>query len=408
MKVGFFLHFDFTMEGMLFNELRCYNTIFNNPNIEKIYIFDYKGKYAHMCKDFDFEYTRVLVSNVSDVEKFKKVDLLFTWDWYQDFFAGTISPKAVDLYKIMSKVSNEFNLKTYFRICDSKHFMKDYKYMITDRANDTPSGRKFAERNAGLLHALDDIQNINYENVYFLCNGSRTVSDWSWVTLTHSMPFLEKAYVQEHSVYLSDDILFRYEECYEQMNHLRGDTEKIDMLYHVGNLNGGKVKKLKAAMKNSEIDLFLRTPARSINNGLRKTTQIKMHEEPIYRDQMYTELNQYAAYLFVGKGDDVSYYFNKTLYDASIGRTVFLIYGDIDKENIYHELSDYVFNNATELKEKYEWIKENYQSHLDKQRDVLIRNLSTEAMDIFLDETEHLLSTNKNRERLLEYIDKEK
>lgn len=41
MKVGFFLHFDFTLKGMHFNELKCYNTIFNHPNIEKIYIFDY-------------------------------------------------------------------------------------------------------------------------------------------------------------------------------------------------------------------------------------------------------------------------------------------------------------------------------------------------------------------------------
>jgi len=119
---------------------------------------------------------------------------------------------------------------------------------------------------------------------------------------------------------------------------------------------------------------------------------------------MYRELNKYNAYLFVGKGDDISYYFNKTLYDASIGRTVFLIYAKVDEENIYHELSDYVFNDAKELKEKYEWIKVDYQAHLDKQREVLLRNLSTEAMEIFDDETEHLLSSSKNRERLLGYI----
>ncbi len=403
MKVGFFLHFDFTLEGMLFNELKCYNTIFNNPNIEKIYIFDYKGKYSRMCKDFDFEYTRVLVNNISDVEKFKKVDVLFTWDWYQDFFAVVISPKALDVYKIISKITNDFDQKVYFRICDVKHFMKDYKLMINDRANETPSGQKFAERNAKLLHVLDDTPVMNYENVYFMCNGSRTVNDWSWRTLTHSMPFLEKEYIQEHSVYLSDDILFRYEECYEQMSDL-DINNKIDTLYHVGNLNSGKVKKLKAVMKTSELELFLRTPKRSINNGLKNVPMIKMHEEPIYRDEMYRELNKYNAYLFVGKGDDVSYYFNKTLYDASIGRTVFLIYSKVDDENIYHELSDYVFNDAKELKEKYEWIKDDYKVHLDKQREVLLRNLSTEAMEIFNDETKQLLSTYTNRERLLGYI----
>jgi hypothetical protein len=383
MKIGLFLHFDFSMKGMLFNELKCYNTIFNNPAIEKIYIFDYRGKYADMCKDFDFEYTRVLVNGFDDTEKFNKADIIFTWDGYQDFFAGVISPKALDVYKIMSKVTNELNKKVYFRICDSKHFMKDYKVMIADRNSDTESGRKFAERNALLINKLDDTPTINYENAYYLCNGSRTIADWSWVTLTHSMPFLTKEYVQSHTVYMSDDILFRYEECYNEFNNLSGDSSKIDMLYHVGNLNAGKVRKIKEVMKTSSIPLTLRTAPRSINNGIKKLTNVSMIEEPIYREDMYKELNNYFAYLFVGKGDDISFYFNKTLYDASIARTVFLIYGKVDSENIYRDLSDYVFNNAEELRVKYEWIKENYNHHLEIQRKVLIDNLSTETMEIF-------------------------
>lgn len=382
MKVGFFLHFDFTMEGMLFNELRCYNTIFNNPNIEKIYIFDYRGKYSNMCKDFDFEYTRVIVNRYNDVEKFKKVDILFTWDWYQDFFAGVISPKAVDLYKILSTITNDQDLKVYFRICDSRHYMKDYKQMILDRKSDDDSGRKFAERNHLLINSLDNVPFANYENIYFLCNGSREVSDWSWITLTKSMPFLEKEYVQEHTVYLSDDILFRYEECYEELSHLQV-SPKEEKLYHVGNLNAGKVRKLKEVMKKTDLNLFLRTASRSLNASLKTFKNVEMVEVPIVRDEMYTELNKYLAYLFVGKGDETSYYFNKTLYDASIARTVFLIYGKIDSENIYHELSDYVFNDGDQLAQKFEWIKTDYQKHLDFQRKVLLDNLSTEACDIF-------------------------
>jgi hypothetical protein len=197
------------------------------------------------------------------------------------------------------------------------------------------------------------------------------------------MDFLEKEYVQKNTVYLSDDILFRYEECYEQMKDL-STGEKIDKIYHVGNLNAGKVRKIKEIYKKGcEVPLYLRTPKRSLNNGLKGLPGIEMIEEPIYRDQMYKELNQYAAYLFVGKGDETSYYFNKTLYDASIGRTVFLIYGKVDSQNIYHELTDYVFNDPAELKSKYEWIKDNYENHLKIQRDVLQRNLSSESMRIF-------------------------
>lgn len=385
MKVGFFLHFDFTMNGMLFNELRCYNTLFRHPNIEKIYIFDYKGKYSKMCLDFDFEYTRVHVNGFADVEKFEKVDILFTWDWYQDFFGGVISPKAVDLYKILSHITNEQQLPVYFRICDFKHEMKDYKKMIQDRISNDDSGIKFVERNPKHLHSLDNVKKTNYDNIYFVCNGSREVFDWSWITLTKSMPFLEKEDVQARSFYISDDILFRYEECYKENEHLAETKleDRKNLLYHVGNLNPGKVRKIKEVMKTSEVPLFLRTAERTINGSLKKLSSIEMVEVPVVRNEMYTELNQYMVYLFVGKGEDTSYYFNKTMYDASIARTVFLIYGKIDSEDIYKELSEYVFNDPIELKEKFEWVKENYQHHLDVQRKVLLDNLSTESVSIF-------------------------
>ena len=381
MNIGIFLHFDYAMGGMLFNENRCYNEIFNNPAVDKIYVFDYKGKYSKMCWDFDFEYTRVIINSYADVEKFKKVDLLFTWDGYQDFFAGTISPKAVEIYKIISYFTNELDKKVVYRICDSRHFMRDYKHMIVQRKeSDAKKKNAFALRNASNLHSLDDTKHLKYENCFFLCNGSRTVSDWSWKTLTGSMPFLSREFVQKKSIYLSDDILFRYTECFEANSQLK-ISDKIEKLYHVGNLNSGKVKMIRSAMKNSKIKLFLRTVFRSMNNGLRKIDSIELNEEGIFRDEMYKELNRYKAYLFVGKGDVSSCYFNKTLYDASIARTVFLIYGKIDSENIYSSLSEYVFNDEKELLEKFNSLTpENYQEHLDKQRKVLLDNLSTETI----------------------------
>ena len=382
MNVGIFLHFDWTLQGMIHTELDCYNKIFDNPNIDKIYVFDYKGKYSNMCKDFKFDYTRVLVSSIDDVEKFKKVDILFSWDGYQDFFAGTISPKAIEVYKIFSIFTNEFDRKIYFRICDSKHFMKDYKLMVKDRCNSPTSGQKFIERNGFNATALDSINRLNYENVYFLCNGNRNICDWSWMTLTHSIPFLTEEYVKSHSVYLSDDILFQYTENYDKFN-LSEENERINTLYNVGNLNGGKVKKIKHVMKKSDVKLVLRTPERSLNAPLRSFPNIKMLEAPIYREDMYKELNKYQAYLFVGKGDDFSVYFNKTMYDASIAKTVFLIYSKVDETNIYHELSDYVFSDEKELLSKFEWIKTNYSDHLKKQREVLIKNLSNDVFNIF-------------------------
>jgi len=378
MNVGIFLHFDFTLEGMLFNELRCYNTIFKHPSIDKIYVFDFKGKFGTLLLDFDFEFTRVIVSTLDDVEKFRKVDVLFTWDWYQDFFAGIIGKKPVMVYKMFSKLTNEIDTKVYFRICDSTHYMKDYKRMIAEKAAMGEIGRKFVERNAGMYHSLDNTPFVNYDKAYFLCNGSRTVYDWSWVTLGESMPFISKEEIQRRTIYLSDDILFRYSEFYEKMKHL-GTRDKEMALYHVGNMNLKKSKRIRDVAKSTSLPIVVRTSYNYTVSGLRKPENITLHETPIFREAMYEELNKYHAYLFVGKGDEKSYYFNKTLYDASVARTVFLIYGKIDTENLYHELSDYVFNTGEELEEKFNWISENYEKHLEIQRDVLLRNLSKET-----------------------------
>jgi hypothetical protein len=383
MNVGIFLHFDFTLNGMLFNELRCYNAIFKDPAIEKIYVFDFKGKFGTLLLDFDFEFTRVIVSSPDDVDKFRKVDVIFTWDWYQDFYAGVIGKKPVMIYKIFSKLTNEVGTRIYFRICDSTHYMKDYKRMIAEKAAQGETGRKFAERNAEMYHSLDDIPFVDYTNSYFLCNGSRKVCDWSWVTLGQSMPFIPKEDIQRKTLYLSDDILFRYTEFYEKMSYL-ASTEKEMKLYHVGNMNLKKSKRIRDITKKTSLPIVVRTSQNFTTTGLKKFPNLHLEEEPIFRDEMYTELNKYHAYLFVGKGDDYSYYFNKTLYDASIARTVFLIYGKIDTGNLYHELSDYVFNDEVELMQKFEWIKEDYQKHLEFQREVLISNLSDETFS-FLD-----------------------
>ena len=380
MNVGFFLHFDFSMAGQIYTELKCYNTIFKDPAIEKIYIFTISEKYVKMCKDFDFEYTLVHVKDFSDVEKFKKVDILFTWDWYQSFFAGTISTRAIDLYKMISTYTNEYNRKCIFRICDVKHHMKDYQEMVQSRLDSDKEGKFLARNGPDTCYALQSVKRINYDNVYFLCNGSRTVSDWSWITLTHSIPFLEKEYVQKHSIYLSDDILFDYESAYQKFSYL-GIENKIQKLYQVGNLNPGKVKKIKEVMKkNKDMTLVLRLADRSINGSLNNIPSIEMIQTQLVRDEMYQELNSYAVFFFVGKGDDESYYFNKTMYDASIARTAFLIYKKVDSAGIYHELSDYYFDNPEELKTKFRWIQENYQEHLDVQRRVLLKNLSAEKI----------------------------
>lgn len=387
MKVGLFLHFDFTVNGMLFNELETYNVLFDSDRIEKIYIFDYKGKYSRMCQKFDFEYTRVIVDGYQDVGKFSKADVILTWDSYQDLFGGIISKKALDIYRIFSGITNDLEIKMCFRICDFRHYMRDYRDMILERSVNHRGGEKFCKMNKEHLHDLDEVKKINYDNVYFMCNGSKTINDWSWITLTSSMPFLSKEHIKDHTFYVSDDILFRYNEYYDKFKGYDGDySNKKFMLYQVGNLNQSKGRKIRKIMENSNVRLFLRTSVHEPNDKVRGMDMIDLVEDPLYGDSMYDELHGYLAYLFVGNGDKVSRYFNKTMYDASIGRTVFLIYRNIDRNGIYKDFEEYMFDDGSELMEKMMWLKNSdYEMHLKNQREMLLKNLSKNDFFDFLD-----------------------
>ena len=78
MKVGIFITFDFSMRGRIFTEARNYNDILNNPNIDEITVFDFNENTA-IYNEFKFSYKLEKIRSFSDFEKFKDIDILFSW-----------------------------------------------------------------------------------------------------------------------------------------------------------------------------------------------------------------------------------------------------------------------------------------------------------------------------------------
>ncbi len=374
MRVGIFITFDFTMRGMIFTEARNYNDILSDPSIDEIVVFDFDENVG-IYNEFNFNYKLEKIKSFSDFEKFQNIDVLFTWQWHQQFKENGISYKHTEIYKILSKFSSLPSKKIFFRLCDTRHFMKDYKHMIENARLSSD----FVEKNGSRIFCLDKFDRIDYEKCFFVCNGSRSLNDWAWVTLTFSMPFLEKESVKKHCIYLSDDVLFRYSELYEELKYLE-KTEKIEKLYHVGNLNEQKIRRFNNEFKNLSIPTVLRLSRKTINDSLKTNENVEVRTPGLFGAKMYNELSSHTAYLFIGNGDADLAYVNKTLYDASIARTVFLIFKGTDCYGLLSEMSDYYFSNVEELREKYEWIKESYSYHLSIQRSFLLRNLSTEKL----------------------------
>ena len=362
------------MSGMIFTEARNYNDILNNPSIDEITVFDFNENTA-IYNEFKFNYKLEKIRDFSDFEKFKDIDILFSWQWHQEFKDGIISHKHIESYKILSKFSNLPSKKLFFRLCDTRHFMRDYKDMIEK----SRLGTNFIEDNGSRIFCLDKFDRIDYSKCFYICNGSRSLTDWAWVTLTYSMPFLDKETIQKRCIYLSDDILFRYSELYKELEYLT-QSKKVDKLYHVGNLNDQKIRRFNNEFEDLNIPTVLRVSRKAINDKLNLNESIEVRTPGMFGAKMYEELSTHTAYLFIGNGDADLAYINKTLYDASVARTVFLIFKGTDCYGLLNEMSDYYFSDIEELREKYKWIKESYNDHLIKQREFLILNISKEQL----------------------------
>ena len=376
MKVGLFISFDFTIGGMIFTEARNYNNLFDKSYVKEIVVFGFDSNVEKICKEFKFPYKLVKINSCNDAHLFEQVDVLFTWQWHQEFDKLKISRKQIDVYKILSYFTLDLHRKIYFRICDTRHFMRDYKFMIREARKN----QFIIEENGSKIFALDKTSFIDYSKCYYICNGSREIKDWCHKSLTFSMPFLTSEMIQPNTIYLSDDILFCYSELYNELSYLE-NIEKSDKLYHVGNLNPQKVERFKELLAKPKNDIVLRLSNKEVLNKELREYKVELRIPGLYGIPMYEELSQHNAYVFIGNGDADTSYINKTLYDASIARTVFLIYKRVDCFNQLEELSDYYFDNATELAFKAKWIKKNYSVHLEKQRNFLLKKLSTEKFE---------------------------
>ena len=379
MTAGIFISFDFTINQMLNSEAQNYNDLLNIPEITDIIVYDFDNSTERICKNFTFDYKIIKIKSYKDFNLLDKADAIFTWQWHQDLVKGTISIKQIEVYKLFSYYTNTLNRKMYFRICDNKHFMKDYKHTI-----EVLSKHEIIQNiNGSKIFSLEKTTRINYSNCYYICNGSRSIADWCWKTLCFSMPFLNKEQIQQNTIYFSDDILFRYSENYEKFSELRKNTDKIEKLYHVGNLNDTKLECFKIIYEKCDIPTVCRLSKKPVVDEIKSiSTYLEIKTPGLYNDEMYQELNKYQAYLFFGKGYADSSYHNKTLYDSSVAGTVFLIFKQIDINGIFHDLTDYYFNNEIELKEKFDWIKNNYEQHLEIQKSFLMKNLSNEIIEL--------------------------
>jgi hypothetical protein len=97
-------------------------------------------------------------------------------------------------------------------------------------------------------------------------------------------------------------------------------------------------------------------------------------------------MNSHLAYIFVGKGNPINKYINKTVYDCISARCPVVVYSKCDKTGIIFDDKEFYFSNEKELFEIYEKLKnpEIREQWIDRQYKEIRNKLDTLMDPMFL------------------------
>ncbi len=358
-----------TNTSILLSEFLFFNKFAEiNPNTKFVFIpvtkvIESKTKaHLHLLGDHvDWEILRI--DHPLQLSKLKdKFSGFFSYMLRNNFFGGVIDPRCKMNYIICSYVTNELNKPLYFRVPDSEYNYQDYKQMVNVRKANKTSGPKFKEQNKKQLHVFDAWSLINYENVYWVVNGSDEIYDWAPDVLINNVKdhFVADG-IQEsldRVLYVSDDVLFGYNENLDALslecnpNH----DKKITFAgYLKGSVAAKRPKRLKEIFGKNKHTIPTRIfgPGCDEIESIQNKDNIELMEQSFQGDDYLKFLNKQCAIIHFGKGKDNYSYIAKSIYDCAIAGVPSLIYLPCDQKRLIFNNDDFYFEDEAGLKKKY-------------------------------------------------------
>lgn len=286
----------------------------------------------------------------------------FSYMLRNNFFGGVIDPRCKMNYIICSCVTNDLNKPLFFRVPDSEYNYQDYKQMINVRSASKTSGPKFKEDNKSQLLMINAWPLINYENVYWIANGSDQIYDWAPNVLLNNVKDYFIADGIEDSLdkvlYVSDDILFGYHENLESLN-LECNPNHDNKITFAGYLKGSVASKRPKRLKEifgknkHEIPTRIFGPGCKEIPAIQDKDNIELMERSFQGDEYIKFLNEQFAIIHFGKGKDNYSYVAKSIYDCGIAGVPSLIYLPCDQKRLIFNHPSFYFSDEAELKKKY-------------------------------------------------------
>lgn len=394
LKIGIFVHGDPTRGGTIASEVKFLKHLYEsnsedcefyilpvNPSVTKRVL---KEKEIH----YNFPHKVVPMMDPDNMELLSKFHAIVTWVGHTNFYGGLLNENIVRLYKLISNFTNKLKRPVYIRVNDSEGKVRDYRYMASLRLLGKPESsfnalevnRKSAEN---LVH---NYQEWDYSRCYWFANGAKEIYDWLpetlWDREDEEMRRSTREQIEANTVYLSDDIFFMVRYNYERFAHLSIEP-RSQSLFYIGFFDTFNTKRAKAfeeIWKPNKHKIPLKIFGKGTEN-IKKITgpafsHVDIEEGWVRGDspEYFDILNKHLGYVFVGKGNPINRYINKTIYDAVVARTPIISYRPCDTNHVCMTSDELYFENEEQLNAIYQKLS------IPEERERIIKE---QAEDVF-------------------------
>lgn len=384
-----------TNTSILMDEFRFFNHFKkHNEDVEftLIAVSDHTEKsIMKNLGELNFPVSVIKVKDRSDLHKLHGLSGVFTYMMRNTFFGGSVDKPTISNYMICSYCTNDLQIPLFVRTPDSEYPYFDYQKMIDYRLKpDLASSEKFRKQNAKELLKIEKV--INYDLVYFIANGSRKIADWvvdiAYNDVSAFYRVMEPEEISKRTLFVSDSILFNVWDHYEKYSYLEKKATQ-DRLVFIGYLQGSVAKNRLKALPKIFKDNLHEIPTDIIGPGASvleiSRPDVDLQDKGVYGKDFFELMNSYLAYIFVGKGNPINKYINKTVYDCLSARCPVIVFRECDQTQVIFDDNEFYFSNEDELKVIYEKLKDPAirENWIDRQYEEIKQKLIDHADPLF-------------------------
>jgi hypothetical protein len=354
-----------TKTSLLTGEFEFWNTFKKfNPDINFVFIaisnFTKKSilNNRHLL---NFPVSIIQVNGPEDLHKLNGLSGCFSYLTRNTFFGGGLDRACVMNYRISAYCTNELKIPLFIRTPDSEYPYQDYRQMVISRINShIPSTPKFIETNKDDIELIGD-KFIDYDKTYFIANGNAKLYDWvvdvTYNDLPEHLRIVKPEQAKRNSIYVSDEILFNVPIYSKKYEHFTTEIKTKKFLF-VGFLQGSVAKNRVKVLNRMFASSSEEIPIDIIGPGAKDLTinrpDITLVNKSVFGDVYFEMLNQYLAYIFIGKGNPVNKYINKTIWDCYSAKCPIIVYSPCDQNGLIFKNKEFYFETESELRVIYE------------------------------------------------------